>query len=224
MKVTRYQDGEICETIETCDALAFLASDSQGTPYHLFDIGTGSAELFRELILHGIVHWPSLIPYEEDMQRCIQNVLREAPFIDISHEAFVSEEIRNAAWFSDILEREDSFSLGKGGEGYVFEGVSFSSYPLIFHGIETSLLFVRQDGKNLIGTNGAGSEKNLLTFHAVEVLFGKDVRDLVEDVIWGLSRPLWHKMVEGMRGTAPGEITILRSETEGEPEFEDEPS
>lgn len=179
VKLTRYKDGEFFETIETWDALAFLAADDQGRPRHLFDIGSGSAEIFRELVVHGIIHWPSFIPYDEDTQKCVQDVLRDAPFVDLSHEAFVSEEIRKAAWFADILEQGDECSPGKGSEAYRFEGLSFSKYALTFSGVEHSLLFVRQDGKNLIATNGAGSQKKLLTFYAVETLFGKDVRGIL---------------------------------------------
>ena len=223
MKLERFKDDELVETMEAWDALVFLAMDSQGRPYHLFDIGTSSSEIFRDLVIHGVVHWPMFWPYDKDTQQCIQGVLRDVPFVDLSHEAFVSEELRKAAWFSDILERGDEISLGTGPEMYRFEGLSFSrNQPFVLSGVETSLVFVRENGKNLIARSGMGTDKKLLTFYAVEVLFGKDVRDLLEDVILGLSRELWHTMANQMRGIEPGEVTVFDIENEVDPKDEDE--
>ena len=146
----------------------------------------------------------------------IEDILRKATPVKYLGLRFVSGTIANFLVYKDWkIDNECRIQIGKGEETFRLEGYRIDGKPwqgddsvLTLEGCATSLLFVASGEGPGIAQHGAGSQKQLLAFAAVAELFGEETRELVEDVLLGFSKDLWHRMAERMRD-APSGVTIF---------------
>ena len=204
MYVKRLLDGQRVEELKDVTAILLLVMQDNGKPVCFIE---GDDTEIRELFAHCATRWPMVLPYEEDTRVLFEELLMTAPFSHDDPAQRISDEFRCAGLLGPDA-GEEAIRVGDGPGACVVRGSSLVAGPFLVHGITHSLFFVRQGDCMLIGQSGAGSQKNLLVFYAIERLYGAEKRELVEDLLLGLQRNQWHRMAAMMRDVPDGEIVV----------------
>lgn len=199
-----FRGGE--EAIQDVSALVILAANEQGEIFHIIE---GDNEQVRSLFIHGLLNWPMYIPYPKGTAKIIEMVLGRTPLTE--NYSRMSSNIVSSVMLNEFAgQGHQPIALGEGLEDVsVCERGNDWKGDMVLRGISTSLIFVRQADKKLIGQNGAGSQKLLLVFNGVEVLWGKEMRGRIEDYILGPSKDMWYRMAKGMRNVSEGGIVEI---------------
>jgi hypothetical protein len=207
--VRRFLSGREVRGARDVHTAIFLWTDERGVEQYLV---LGEEGRIKELFIFGALCWP-INPWSRPVASAIEMILGSHPLLSLEERARrVEESLMGAALLSGTFGPSELLPRLPGDESYqvVTDNTGLFDRERNLVGLTNSVAMLDGAEGKMVGTNGAGSQKELLMYYGVEVLWGADVREeLFEAIRGGPYGEIWLKMAKGMRAVRNGETVDL---------------